>query len=59
VEVHGAIRELWSRQGWERGRLGYPVGDERDIPGGRASRFQGGEVTWTPTGGPVAHHPMD
>jgi uncharacterized protein with LGFP repeats len=58
-EVHGAIRELWSRQGWERGRLGYPVGDERDIPGGRASRFQGGEVTWTPTGGPVAHHPMD
>jgi uncharacterized protein with LGFP repeats len=52
-EVHGAIRELWASQGWERGPLGYPESDEFDIPGGRASQFERGRIEWTPTGGPV------
>lgn len=54
-EVHGQIREKWASEGWERGRLGYPISDE--LPdsqtGGRLSRFQGGVIRWTPTGGAV------
>jgi len=54
-EVHGAIRDRWASMGWERCPLGYPVTDEHDIPGGRASGFQHGTITWTPEGGPVVH----
>jgi uncharacterized protein with LGFP repeats len=43
-EVHGAIRDLWASMGWERSKLGYPVSDEMDMPGGRLSRFEGGEI---------------
>lgn len=52
-EVHGAIRDKWQSLGWERSKLRYPTTDEHDIPGGRASNFQGGEIRWTQTGGPV------
>jgi uncharacterized protein with LGFP repeats len=52
-EVHGAIRDKWQELGWERSKLRYPTSDEHDIPGGRASNFQGGEIQWTQTGGPV------
>ena len=52
-EVHGAIRDKWAELGWERSKLRYPVTDEHDIPGGRASNFQGGEIQWTQQGGPV------
>jgi uncharacterized protein with LGFP repeats len=54
-EVHGAIRDLWAKHGWERGPMGYPVSDEHDISGGRESRFQHGRITWTPQGGAVEH----
>jgi uncharacterized protein with LGFP repeats len=40
--------------GFERSRLGYPVSDETGMSGGRLSRFEGGEITWTQTGGPKA-----
>jgi len=50
-EVHGMIRDLWQGMGWERSWLGYPTSDERDMPGGRVSFFQGGRVEWTPDGG--------
>ena len=46
-EVHGAIRDKWQSMGWERSKLRYPTTDEHDIPGGRASNFQGGEIEWT------------
>jgi uncharacterized protein with LGFP repeats len=52
-EVHGAIRDKWQELGWERSKLRYPTSDEHDISGGRASNFQGGEIQWTQTGGPV------
>lgn len=53
-EVHGGIRDLWARLGFERSKLGYPVSDEMNMPGGRLSRFEHGEIRWTPTGGPKA-----
>ena len=46
-EVYGAIRARWAAQGWERGRLGYPVSGEYAVPGGRQSDFQGGSIRWT------------
>ena len=54
-EVHGAIRDLWAANGWERGRVGYPTSDELDDTqtGGRLSRFQHGVIRWTVSGGAV------
>ena len=52
-EVHGAIRNEWQRLGWERSFLRYPTSDERDMPGGRVSLFEGGKIEWTPSGGAV------
>ncbi|MDQ6648650.1 MAG: alpha/beta hydrolase-fold protein [Actinomycetota bacterium] len=50
-EVHGAIRSSWAATGYERGPLGFPVSDEHDVPGGRASDFAGGSVCWSPSTG--------
>lgn len=44
--VYGSIRDTWNALGSERGRLGYPVAGEYDVPQGRATDFQGGTVTW-------------
>lgn len=52
--VYGAIRAEWGRLGWERGWLGYPTSSEYAVPGGRRNDFQGGSITWTPSGGAVA-----
>ncbi|WP_425310161.1 hypothetical protein AADG42_15945 [Ammonicoccus fulvus] len=53
--VRGAIRDYWGTQGWERGRLGYPLtGESCATSGGTytcVQRFQGGLVTWTAAGG--------
>jgi len=32
--------------GWELSSLGYPVGDEYAVPGGRRSNFQHGSLTY-------------
>jgi uncharacterized protein with LGFP repeats len=52
-EVRGAIRDTWSRLGWERSALGYPTTHERTAPDGvgRFSHFQRGSVYWTPATG--------
>ncbi|HEY0559056.1 MAG TPA: GDSL-type esterase/lipase family protein [Frankiaceae bacterium] len=44
--IHGAIRATWAAQGWETGRLGYPVSDEYAIGGGRRSDLTGGSLTF-------------
>ena len=44
--VHGAIRDRWASMGWELSSLGYPVGDEHAVPGGRRSDFQHGSITY-------------
>ncbi|MCA0146214.1 LGFP repeat-containing protein [Blastococcus sp. LR1] len=43
--VSGAIRDAWGARGWEVGALGYPVEEQRAVPGGVAQRFQGGTLT--------------
>ncbi|MGW5074161.1 alpha/beta hydrolase-fold protein [Rhodococcus sp. NPDC004095] len=51
--VRGAIRDLWSSQGWETGPLGYPVGDEINTPNkdGAVQGFEIGAIYWSPTTG--------
>ena len=49
----GAIRSAYSAQGRENGPLGYPTTNEHPMCGGVAQDFQGGRITWTPTGGTV------
>jgi uncharacterized protein with LGFP repeats len=50
-EVHGAIRDRWAAMGFERSALRYPTSDEMNMTGGRLSRFERGEIRWTPQGG--------
>jgi hypothetical protein len=52
-ETHGAIRDEWSRLGWERSAVGYPITDETGTPDGvgRYNHFQYGSVYWTPRTG--------
>ena len=42
--VLGGIRDAWARQGWETGRLGYPVGGESFSGGAYRQTFQGGTI---------------
>jgi len=58
AEVHGAIRDTWGGQGWETGPLGYPVSDEHDAPGGRASDFQHGTIFWDAATGQITITPF-
>ncbi|MBF6195477.1 esterase [Nocardia implantans] len=44
--VWGEIRKAWEDNGGAQGQLGYPVSDEKDIPGGKQSDFSGGTITW-------------
>ncbi|MGK8522241.1 LGFP repeat-containing protein [Nocardia asteroides] len=44
--VWGEIRKAWEENGGAQGQLGYPVSDEKDIPGGKQSDFSGGTITW-------------
>ncbi|MCW2713141.1 MAG: hypothetical protein JWN88_188 [Frankiales bacterium] len=52
-EVHGSIRETWSRLGWENSPLGFPITDEVATPWvfGRFNHFEGGSIYWTPATG--------
>lgn len=43
----GAIRTAWSKQKWERGRLGFPKTDEYAWKGKVRQDFQGGYITWS------------
>ena len=47
--VSGGIRNLWEGQGWERGQMGYPTGEETaTADGGVYQTFQGGTAYWHP-----------
>lgn len=43
--VHGGFRSWWAANGWERGKLGYPLSDEYVAKDGRVTQdFQGGKL---------------
>ncbi|SDE27846.1 LGFP repeat-containing protein [Blastococcus fimeti] len=52
--VGGALRDAWAAEGAEAGSLGYPVGREYAVAGGRAQRFAGGTLTWVRESGAVS-----
>ncbi|MCX4096633.1 alpha/beta hydrolase-fold protein [Nocardia sp. alder85J] len=41
---NGPIMEAWGQQGFENGRLGYPISDEFPVPGGTQQNFQTGFI---------------
>ncbi|MBJ8346247.1 alpha/beta hydrolase-fold protein [Antrihabitans sp. YC2-6] len=43
---NGPIFEAWKSVGYENGRLGFPTGDQFDIPGGVQQNFQLGYITF-------------
>ncbi len=50
-EVHSGIHATWKSWGWEQGPLGYPISDERKVPGkpgAKISCFQNGYIYWEP-----------
>ncbi|MHA7286261.1 LGFP repeat-containing protein [Arthrobacter sp. MDT3-44] len=51
--TQGAVNSAWGRSGWEKGLLGYPVGDLTCglVNGGCYQNFQGGQIHWSPTTG--------
>ncbi|WP_036528025.1 LGFP repeat-containing protein [Nocardia sp. CNY236] len=44
--VWGEIRKAWEEIGGAKGKLGHPISDEYDIPGGKRSDFAGGIIMW-------------
>ena len=58
--VTGGIRNMWEAQGWERGQMGYPTGEETATAnGGVYQTFQGGTAYWHPrTGSYYVHGAM-
>ena len=46
IVSNGAVRDRWGALGWERGRMGYPVGDTTCglVGGGCRQDFQGGSL---------------
>jgi hypothetical protein len=57
-EVHGAIRDKYSRFGSSEGGLGYPVSDETGTPDGkgRFNHFEQGSIYWHPSTGAFEVH---
>jgi uncharacterized protein with LGFP repeats len=41
----GRVGDTWAALGWEWG-LGYPLEEERPVPGGSAQRYRFGTLTW-------------
>lgn len=41
---NGPIMDAWGQQGFENGKLGYPISDEFPVPGGVQQNFQTGFV---------------
>jgi uncharacterized protein with LGFP repeats len=51
--VLGAIRTRYDSLGGPTSRLGYPTTEEYPVPGGRATRFEHGTLTWSSSTGKV------
>jgi hypothetical protein len=49
--IYGLIRAKWAAEGWERGRLGYPTGDEIADGPYRRNTFERGFIRWSSSTG--------
>ncbi|WP_051389076.1 polysaccharide deacetylase family protein [Arthrobacter sp. 35W] len=49
----GGIRAAWASQGYENGRLGYPISNEYVVGGVTYQDYVGGRITWTAATGTV------
>jgi uncharacterized protein with LGFP repeats len=45
-EVHGCILQLYQSLGGTGSWLGFPIGDEYDVEGGRRGNFENGFIFW-------------
>jgi hypothetical protein len=54
--VYGKVARRWRALGAQAGRLGYPVGNVHDIPGGQRGLFRHGDITWTRKAGFVVRY---
>lgn len=55
LAVHGSISARYLALGGPGSWLGYPTGEEADIPGGRRANFESGFILWDRlTGGSIA-----
>ena len=43
--TYGPIRTAWQSTGFEKGPLGYPIGDPYPVPGGTSQNFYYGRIT--------------
>lgn len=55
--TYGAIHDEWAKNKYERGPLGYPVGDEVTKNGSTSQKFQYGTITWSKKDGAKARVP--
>jgi uncharacterized protein with LGFP repeats len=51
--VYGSIDQRWVALGGVTSSLGYPTSNEYAVPGGRASDFEHGRITWTAATGAI------
>lgn len=42
--ANGDILDAWGKAGYENGKLGYPIGDQTDVPGGSRVPFEHGVI---------------
>jgi len=49
--MNGSIFSKWKSLGWERGKLGLPIGNEYKSGSGTKQKFQKGYMTWTKKSG--------
>jgi uncharacterized protein with LGFP repeats len=53
VAVYGSIHARYAALGGVTSSLGYPTRSEYAVPGGRASDFEHGRITWTASTGSI------
>lgn len=47
ISKQGPIRDAYANQGYQTGKLGYPVSDEYSVAGGLIQDYQGGRLIWS------------
>ncbi|MCC3297705.1 M43 family zinc metalloprotease [Arthrobacter caoxuetaonis] len=51
ASLQGPVRDAYARQGYQNGKLGYPISDEYSSAGGRIQDYQGGRLVYSRASG--------